>query len=262
MNTSTKRVSSSRFLLALAAGVVALAADAAHAQSQDPQPIILEPESTFLVSGFDSNDNAQIVLHGILRDSCERMGNVRTEFDGATQTLRVVGMGYRLRGVFCADVISYYTQVANLGPMRAASYRVQVGDARGGWDDVGALRVEPARTANQDDFLYAPVTEAFLDRGLDGTLVGTPQHRIVVLRGQFAMRCLRIREVRQSMGRDGKAVVLLPIVEAISQGNVRDCKEDGAPFELKVPLQYPVIGQVLLHVRSANGQAINRVEEL
>ena len=112
------------------------------------------------------------------------------------------------------------------------------------------LPVETAKNFGPDDFLYAPTGDAYVDSR------GNPQSHVLRISGNFPNRCLRIREVKVAYYSD--VIVVQPIMDQSG----RACTERSTPFNYSVALDATLRGRYLLHVRSMNGQAVNKLVDL
>jgi len=83
------------------------------------------------------------------------------------------------------------------------------------------------------------------------------------LKGRLPGSCTRLKEVKV-ITRKANIVEVLPIIDS---GSARDsaagCFENFVGFEKEIPVNLPAWkGRALFHVRSLNGQALNKVLEL
>jgi len=77
------------------------------------------------------------------------------------------------------------------------------------------------------------------------------------LTGNFPIPAMRIKEVKVLPFAD--VLVIQPIAEKLPGGTNSDSRPR---FETKIPLKQLPKGRFLLHVRSMNGKALNRIEEI
>jgi hypothetical protein len=117
-------------------------------------------------------------------------------------------------------------------------------DTQGRLHAMASLPVAVAPTRSQDDFLYAPVTEAILD--------GDVLH----LKGVFPDDCMSLADV-PVLYRAKNIIEVFPRATVLQ----RPCTERMVPFETAVVLNNPWHGPTLIHIRSMNGQALNRILE-
>jgi hypothetical protein len=155
---------------------------------------------------------------------------------------------------WCLYVDVPYTQVVELGVVPAGEYKILFERETGPAVKLAEIRVAPTTTTSPDDELYAQVEDVSID-----TVGGKVLAR---LKGTLPGACATLREVRV-LARAPSVIEVLPIAEAGAAG----CATAGmASFDTRVEL--PVAqaqgtgAQILVHVRSLNGQAVNRIHRL
>jgi hypothetical protein len=217
-------------------------------QSNDqlPHPIDVLPGSTFAPPGFDDNDNAQVLLQGNYISSCFRMGNAVAQVDQVNKRIRIRSRTLYYRSSWCLTVLVPYLQPVDLGVLTAGTYDVQVADPRGRWHSMARLPIAVARTASPDEFLYASVTDVELE-----------SRDLLRLRGAFPDGCLSMSEV-MVLYRSPNIIEVLP---KATRAPGRPCTSVMVPFQTRVRLESPWRGMTLIHVRTMNGQALNRAAE-
>jgi hypothetical protein len=222
---------------------------AARGDEGPPKIVPHVPERVFLPLGFDDNDNAQVVLYGTYPDSCWKVAGSQARVDQAQRKIYVQDRALHYSGWACAEVISHYTKSVDLGPLPPGSYEILVeGDSVGPvkWLPMGTLKIGKTHNPNPDDFLYAPVQETVFSRA----------DNVLILRGDWAQSCLDMASVKVRFFPG--LIEVLPVAQ-MTGGT---CEMGWFPFEEKVDLTSAEPGLTLIHVRSLNGQAVNRVEEL
>lgn len=196
-------------------------------------------------SGFDSNDNVQFVGEGMFRNSCYRPAPASVKVDVAAMTITVGPAAYEYSG-FCLQVILPFERVIDVGILKPGVYTVV---QTPGASVLGTIKVVEAKTLNPDDFLYAPISQAFYrQRGLSSE---------VLLSGDFMTNCMSIDHVKVAI--EEKAIVLQPIVKLEDRN---DCLRGKFPFNKVVRIDLAPKGRYLLHVRSMNGKAVNTLVDV
>jgi hypothetical protein len=230
----------------------AFAAAPVFADNEIPLPklINLGAEYVFAPPGFDNNDNVQIVLHGELPSTCFKAAKPAVKVDRASRKIYVAAMAYSYTGCFCLDVLTPFTQTADLGLLATGQYQVIEVDGQGKQMMRAILPVGTAKGAQPDDFLYAPVTSASIDRS------GTQP--VLHLGGILQSDCLELAGVK-TLHRVPRIIEVLPIV---AQKPGVACMPHNRSFETRVALPASESGDNLIHIRSMNGNSINLVEEL
>lgn len=211
-----------------------------------PELVSVPIDRTFFPVGFDDNDISQVVITGDLPDTCHKLGPTGVHVDRVNKVLTVQQRAYKAPGV-CMRVFVPYTSVVNVGILEAGTYTVE---DRASGKIMGPLTVEVAKTPWQDDYLYAPVADAFVE-----TQGGK---RTLVITGSFTDRCTSLKEVRVEPHKD--VIVVQPIAGHTDRPH--NCGHEKVPFLRRDALPQVAGGTYLLHVRSMNGQALNKVIEL
>lgn len=226
-------------------------------ETLQPALIAVTPDHVFAPLGFDDNDNAQIVLDGELPDTCHKVGPATFKIDEVSQRIYVQQQAYYYPGAWCAQVRVPYVQTLNLGLLRAGEYEIVTQRDDGTLISVSSLPVAAATTASPDDHLYAPITDVFLEKSL-GTLEGRDVFYTLYVSGSFNNSCMKFKEVKMLV-RDNNVIEILPLVEMDKTGG---CTQLLTEFNVGVSLKGISKGRHLIHIRSLNGQSINRVADL
>ena len=199
-------------------------------------------QDVFVPKGFDDNDQVMVVLDGYLPNSCYQLDSVTQAIDEATKTITVQQMARVYPGQ-CLMALVPFTSVVKVGILAKGDYKIITN--RGNLET--SLNVVMSTSAGPDDFLYAPVERAWMERAQDGSLSA-------VIEGRFTNTCMAFDEVKVIYS--GKSIEVLPVMK---MENRADCVEQQVPYRKIQPLSFLLPGRYLLHVRSLNGQAVNTV---
>jgi hypothetical protein len=199
-------------------------------------------QDIFVPKGFDDNDQTVVVLDGYLPNSCYQIDSVVQTIDEVTKIISLQQMARVYPGPCLMALVPFSSEV-KLGILSMGDYRIMTN--RGNLEST--LNVALSTNAGPDDFLYAPVDRAWIEKTDDGSLTA-------ILEGRFTNTCLGFEEIRVIYS--GKTIELLPIIRFNDTG---DCVEQEVPFRKIHPMSFLLPGRYLLHVRSLNGQAINSV---
>ncbi len=242
--------------LGLTSGVVAFA------DITPPQKVRIAPDKMFAPTGFDDNDNAQIVLSGAYPNTCYKAGQVSAEVDTNSHQIRVKNEAYFYDSSWCLFVMVPWMQTVNLGTVPAGEYEVLFEQDEGVAVAPSKLGVSAATHSGADDYLYALVDEVSVEHAEDSRRTGdikTKAHddkrHILTLQGSLPSSCAKLKEVRV-VRKNADVFEVLPIIE-VAQNVI--CQPVLRPFRTTVDLGRDVKGEALVHVRSLNGQAVNRV---
>lgn len=211
------------------------------AQDELPQAVPLKIQEAFIPGGFDSNDRVQITVEGTLPSTCYKVGPYRTEFDRAKNELKIIQYAYKYRGE-CMAMTVRFQNTMNVGIAPIGQFTV-----RDGTDDasLGKLPVAAAKTAKADDYLYAPVNEVSINA----------RHRNVTISGMFSQSCMALKDVKM-IRESHNVVTALPVSEPLIGV---ECKAGLYPYSKTISFPFLNDARYLLHVRSLDGQATNKL---
>ncbi|MCK6597257.1 MAG: hypothetical protein L6Q37_02740 [Bdellovibrionaceae bacterium] len=202
-------------------------------------------ENGYIPVGFDSNDNVQFVVEGVYRDTCSKPAGTRFKINPSSRTIELVSYEYRYQGP-CLDVLVPHDEVINLGVMASGNYSV----LQSGGKKLGLLNVTRATKTSPDDFLYAPISQAYL-KSHNGQVT-------ITISGVFTNSCMRLAQVNPQV--QPRVIAVQPIA-AIDQ-RPAGCVNGQYPFEHTFTINNVRSGRYLLHVRSLNGNAINTLYDI
>ena len=236
-----KKYLSLLFLSSLGITSIATAQDGSHLQT-------IVPQSVFVPSGFDSNDDAQIVLYGIFTDICHKVIYPKVSIDHENFKIKIQANA-NVREL-CEEIYVTipYTTTVNLGNLPVGRYEVLIQN-NGGYRRVDSLFIgTPKSVKGVDDSPYA-----YLDHiRYSSVETGIPQ---VTLYGTIPSSCMTFQEVKV-MYKAGNVIDILPILK-VTPGAA--CLPSNTPFVQTVTLQVSHTSPTLLNVRSAGGTAIVQV---
>lgn len=200
-------------------------------------------DHVFTPAGFDSNDNAEVVVTGFLPNLCYKAPkSVVSVNDGKISVSvkaikKVVPMG------FCANVIVPYVEYINIGVLDKGKYQIAVNE-KSNWEKKSSISIAEASSNSIDDAVYASVDEISF---------GDERSRKVLLKGYNPSDCFELKEiVIMDNGVDTYSV--LPKMKQVRAF----CPKKMIPFsyEFEVPEKLEA-DKVLLHVRVMDGRSVN-----
>lgn len=233
-------------LVALIAGVTyAAQMPSSFFDPEQPQRVPAVYEKAYIPQGYDNNDIVEVVLEGMFSSACWRPADIKVEVDHDRRKVLVGPAAYQYPGL-CAQMVMRFDRVVPIGVLRSGVYDlVQATDGR----KLGEIPVAVATTEEPDDYLYAPVEQAFFrDQGRSGQLI---------IAGHFPNDCWILDEVRVRVGDD--VIVVQPIAKIERR---RTCQEGSYPFHNISMIDFVQKGRYLLHVRSANAKSVNSMVEM
>lgn len=226
--------------------VLAAAASAETAPSLVPAPVT----KLFAPVGFDSNDDAEVIIHGHFSSWCYKLGPVKADVDTVNRRIVVRPSAWFYRDGICHEMRVPYVTSVKLGPLVPGEYAIEVN----GYPEFSAtLPIEAATRSNPDAYVYAPVDTVEWTENDAGQRVirlsGTPP--------EVEDGCLVLLEARLIRTKD--TFIVLPITRIESNPGV--CGElDSDRFSYDVLVPEDVLpGEYLLHVRVLAGQSLNQL---
>jgi hypothetical protein len=214
--------------------------------------VVQKPEFVFSPKSFDSNDNAQLILAGRFTGYCMKVGTTSFQVNRELFQIQVDNM-VSVAGN-CADLDMYipYSKVLDLGALPAGNYGVYVRTEFGNYEKMADLpitqSVATSSTGSTDERLYAPVSEIrFSGKN------GEPNPELTLM-GYFTNTCLELDMVQVNF-KTHNVIEVLPLVK-MKQAN---CQATVKAFSKTIMLKsFPNV-DTLIHVRSMNGQSINKI---
>ncbi len=216
--------------------------------SDEPKLVSVGIAKSFVPVGFDDNDRVQIGIEGAFADTCFTISATGTTVNEEAKTITLLQSAYHRTGLLCSQLPIPFHQTVNVGVLTAGTYTLKDGVSG---RTLGELPVVRAVRPGPDDYIYAPVRDASVQTdGFGGAKL--------VLEGSFPNTCFFWRDIQVRYY--GNVIVALPIVDIRRCENDRCiCKTEDVPFEKEVTLNVSQPGSHFLHVRSINGQAINKM---
>ncbi len=208
--------------------------------------------------GYEQKNNIQVVLYGTLPNKCYSLDEYQVEKDQLGRTVSVRQWAERETSGLCADEshlppdwktpIPFMTEVS-VGHLPVGNTTFSFMRTGGG---VGSrvVRVSPNTTLSIDSMPYAAVSNVGVADVINGT-----KEIVVTLTGVLNSSCTQLED-EVKVDHESDVFVLLPTVKAKKEGQ---CLEVLIPFKKKVNLGLAPAGRYLIHARSMNGKALNRV---
>jgi hypothetical protein len=238
-------------LLGLGLNVAAAAHAAQNQQSPNPIEVPAEIEKIFIPQGFDDNDNVEVVLHGNFPNTCYQVGNTEAKVDAASRTITVSATSLKYPGTFCIQSITPFIQTVKLGLIPEGDYQVIYSKDQ---QVRSSLQVTRRKTESPDDYLYATVENAYIDVNSESG------KQALKMQGHFPyffIGCMVLKDVRV-LKSPSDVLVVQPIAEIVEDEAVCATQPDDRAFEYTSGLAEPFKGEGLLHVRTLNGNSLNR----
>jgi hypothetical protein len=250
-----KEISMKKSLLFLGTLSVILAVPFSASSNTGPTSPVernILPDKVFIPAGFDDNDRAQIITSGNLMNTCHKIGPVSARIDHDQKKVFVTQKMYVYPGEVCVEMLIPYTHTVDLGVLPSGNYEIVSLDPAGAEHKAGSLPIATNVSSSADDFLYAPIEQAFVD-------TTTTDHSLsVILSGHFPNNCMKLKEVKV-LTRTANIIELLPITEMVGGGQ---CENKLLSFQTKVEVKGAYSGTTLVHIRTMNGKSMNQLVDL
>lgn len=217
----------------------------ASADFSQPKNIESEFGALYVPDGFDTNDNVQIVGEGLFPNLCFRPGTVKTSIDHTKKIVTLTPLAFQYSGP-CLQVLLPWDRVIDLGVLHAGDYMIVQKNQSTDNRLLGLLKIPAAKTQSADDYLYAPISQAYYE-------FKEGKHTLK-LSGEFSNDCTKLTNI--SIKPQTKVIVIQPISEMDTNAA---CKTGKHLFEKTVELPKLEAGRYLIHVRSLNGKSVNNL---
>jgi len=207
--------------------------------------------------GFDDNDDVQLVIDGYLPNSCYQKSKTQVTIHRETQQILVQQYAKKDETEVCNNeevlpaemkVPLTFMNEVEVGELPEGKYTIQFKTLQGIKER--SLNIEKAKTRNVDNTAYVITEYAYVK----SVVAANQPDFFVNLVGYLNSPCVGIsNKINGAIVND--VIILLP--EVIKSGRV--CPPVAKEFELEVKLKTPPPGRYLLHIRSVNGTAVNRL---
>ncbi|MFM8268789.1 MAG: hypothetical protein ACKN9V_01260 [Pseudomonadota bacterium] len=220
----------------------------ADASPNAPKTVETALTKAYIPLGFDDNDRIQIAVAGTFKNTCYKVGPHALKVDAESKTITVQQQAYLYSGV-CLQMFVPYSEVIDVGIIPSGDYKVV--DSKSG-AKLAELPVKQGTTAGPDDFTYAPVSDAYVVKDEE-----TGKH-VLALSGSFGDRCSDFQDIKINVAND--VIIVQPVLARKAEIS---CAPEKVRFLKTIELEDTVKeGVYMLHVRSLNGQAINKLVDL
>lgn len=201
-------------------------------------------DGSYVPMGFDDNDRLQFVVKGKFPNSCYRIGPYDIRVNDVMKKIVITQRAYYYSEGVCILLEIPFTQTIQVGILPKGTYSLVDGKSGA---TLGKATVTQATNKGPDDYLYAPVSDANI------VPLGSGQNNLV-LSGNFTDRCSSFEDVKVIV--NDRVIVVQPIIR---RDTSMTCPSELTRFQKVVPLDSSIKGVYLLHVRSLDGQAINKM---
>lgn len=197
----------------------------------------------FIPSGFDNNDNVEVVVTGKFPNPCFSGNKIEVEVDNDMVFINVIALPKEDKNQ-CEKLKVPFSERVNIGSLQAGDYKVFVN--KGSASELrGDLEVALSTSSSVDDHIYAQVD--YVELGFTGGLSGD-----AMLIGSSVSPCLVLDKV-EYISNKSDTYSILPIMKKVSQ----NCPEKKS--RLAIPVKFDpkklASDKILLFVRSIDGKS-------
>lgn len=206
-------------------------------------------DSLFLPSGFDSNDNVEVVVAGTFPNSCYRTGRTNVTLDQETREIKIDITAYRYLASSCGEVLTPFLHTIKLGILDVGSYAVHLTRQP---NIKGTLNIQIHSSESADEHMYAPVDLANI------TIDRETGDQMLTLKGELPLTfvgCAVIDQIDQYREPENVLVVLPKI--RLTDGE--ECIGNKHHYSVTTRVENPLIEKGLIHIRSVNGTSFNGI---
>ncbi|MCP4914706.1 MAG: hypothetical protein GY909_16435 [Oligoflexia bacterium] len=224
--------------------IAVLASLIGFAQASTPVEVMVPIEQIYSPHGFDSNDNAEVVIEGYLPNLCHKSPKSEVVVKDNVIDIKLKSLKYASDNPYCPEMIVPFIEAIDVGVLDKGIYDIRV-NGKSIYQKDGILKVAEASSDAVDDFVYANVEYVAKKEG----------SRVVELKGYNPSDCFVLDEIE--IVDNGKDVYsILPKMKQIY--DICPMKMVPFSFEVEVPAKLKS-EKVLLHVRSMDGKSVNSV---
>jgi DNA gyrase inhibitor GyrI len=230
-----------------------------------PTPTLADPPSReeipvravlFPATGFDDNDNVRILIEGVLPDACYVLGDRTVSINPHTRKVMIRQYAWRQTTGACAsgDLLTEgdFSEEVSLGRLPAGEYRVAHYPTGNGAATWRSLKVAVAQASTIDNAIYARVTSI----DVPDLALATDNVRVRIT-GLLTSDCFQLGEPL-SVQQVEDTFVILPVENRKFDCISAPTPQMGRVFDRTLELGRLPPGRYLVHVRSNNGQVVER----
>lgn len=220
--------------------LAALTIFAVHAST--PEEILVPIDDIYVPTGFDSNDNSEVIISGYLPNLCHKAPAAKTEIVGNTINIKLTALKYHSSNPMCPEVVVPFLETVKMGLLDKGDYKILV-NGKSPFQKTSKISIAESTSSAIDEYVYAGVEYVEKEEG----------SKTVALKGYNPSDCLVLDEVK-FISNKSNTYSVLPIMK-----QVRDfcpMKMQAFSYDVEVPSTLNK-EKVLLHVRGMDGNSVN-----
>ncbi len=198
--------------------------------------------NVFSPAGFDTNDNVEVIIEGMLPNLCHKSPMKKVEVKGKKIEIKITALSYHESNPYCPEMVVPFLEKVDLGVLDKGNYDILV-NGKSIYAKEGSIQIDENVSDAVDESVYANVDYIVKKEG----------SRQVLLKGYNPSDCFVLDEV-QVFDNKKDVYSVLPKMKQVSD----HCPLKMVPFqyELEVPKSLKA-EKTLLHVRVMDGQSVN-----
>jgi hypothetical protein len=214
---------------------------AGMAIASTPVEVLLPVDNVFVPNGFDSNDNSEVIITGLLPNLCHKNAQAVVEMNGSNIDIKVKGMKYDASNPYCPEMVVPFMEKVELGVLNKGLYNITI-NGKSIFEFKSSIEVAESSSNSVDEDVYARV-----DR------IDQDESRVVVLKGYNPSDCYELDEIKV-LDNKRDTFSVLPKMKKVA--NFCPMKMMPFAYEFEVPKNLKA-DRVLLHVRAMDGNSVN-----
>jgi hypothetical protein len=193
----------------------------------------------YLPKGFDDNDLVEVIVVGVLPDTCHKNPVFEIERNDPNYTISLYAY-YQEGSEGCRKTNLPYLETISFGMMKSGQYGMILNTPTNQMTEI--LKVSASISGQKDDFNYGNVTG----------IIESEKGREIEITGVNPLSCMKFNSLGSKIQKD--VIVLQP--KFTHEGN---CDTKPTPFRIKyiVPYLQNQSPGIMLHVRIMDGRSYN-----
>lgn len=207
-----------------------------------PKEVLIPVSHVYTPTGFDSNDNTEIVVSGFLPNLCHKSPKTKVLVKSNTIEITLTSLKYHSSNPFCPEFIVPIVKTIDLGVLDKGNYNIIV-NGKSMYEKKAKINIDEASSNAIDDSVYAGVD--FIEK--------TENSRTIILKGYNPSACY-VFDKFEIFSNNKDTLSILPKMKQVS--DFCPMKMIAFELEMEVPKELER-DKILLHVRSLSGNSVN-----
>lgn len=214
-------------------------------------PIIMDApvRHIYVPSGFDDNDNVEVVVAGEFPSPCYTRNTVDVKRDGNKINIQITAI-YNIPGgnEKCGRMIVPFKEVINLGQLADGEYKIKV-NQKSPTELNDKVKIAPAEINAVDERIYANIEY----------IETTRDPKKIILKGYNPSTCLVFSRF-EFYSNHKDTISVMPVMRKVSDF----CPMKMTEFEVEANLDFSDMktDNVLIHTRVMDGRSVNTIIDL